>query len=109
MIMSTNDFIPQSDQLFLVWIKTLLECLQTKISPWGVPQAAVTELSNLITLFDNALALAENPATCTKVQMPKTVPEAEVKLTSPDVVEIHFRDAESDRRAKPEGIHGADL
>jgi hypothetical protein len=157
--MRTNDFIPKSDPVFLIWIKTLIAYLQTKFSLWGVPKAAVTEVNDLIPPFDSALALAENPATRTKVTVqakktarknleskarillkayvtynpavtdadrdvmglpihktthtpvhePTTVPEAEVKLPSPGVVEIHFRDAGSKRKAKPKGIHGAEI
>jgi hypothetical protein len=57
--MSTNDFIPHSDPVFLIWIKTLIAYLQTRIGLWGVPKAAVTEVNDLIPLFDSALALSQ--------------------------------------------------
>jgi hypothetical protein len=40
---------------------------------------------------------------------PTTTVEAEVATPSPGVVEIHFRNAESEHRAKPEGVHGAEI
>jgi hypothetical protein len=55
------------------------------------------------------MGLPIHKTTHTPAREPTTVPEAEVKLPSPGVVEIHFRDAESDRRAKPEGVHGAEI
>jgi hypothetical protein len=157
--MSTRDFIPRTDSQFSVWLKTLVAYLTTKITPWKIPQADVTELNNLSTAFANALAVTENPATRTKVttqvkntarknaedkarmvvrsyvtynpavtdadreaiglpihktthtpvHIPTTFPEAEVRLPAPGVVEIHFRDTESEHKAKPVGVHGAEI
>jgi hypothetical protein len=45
----------------------------------------------------------------TPVPVPHTMPEAEVIWPSPGVVEIHFRDAGWSRRAKPHGVHGAEI
>jgi hypothetical protein len=55
------------------------------------------------------LGLPVHKTTHTPVPAPTTVPEAEVALPSPAVVEIHFRDAESEHKAKPTGVHGAEI
>jgi hypothetical protein len=57
----------------------------------------------------DSLGIPVHKTTHTPVHEPTTFPEAEVKLPSPGVVEIHFRDAESKRKAKPKGIHGAEI
>jgi hypothetical protein len=155
----STDFIPKADRTFLVWLKTLLAYLQTKIAVWGVPSAEFAAMQTMTTTFENALNVAENPSTHTVVTVqakndarkavedktrvvvkgyvtynpavtnadrdamglpihktsrtpapvPVTVPEAEVVLPSPAVVEIHFRDAESEHKAKPTGVHGAEI
>ncbi|MDR2384886.1 MAG: hypothetical protein LBD80_04375, partial [Tannerella sp.] len=43
------------------------------------------------------------------VPVPTTTVEAEVSLPSPGVIEISFHDAASGRRAKPDGVHGAEM
>jgi hypothetical protein len=45
----------------------------------------------------------------TPVPPPSTIPEAEVKVPHPMVVEIHFRDEGSAKRGKPEGVQGAKI
>ena len=45
----------------------------------------------------------------TPTPVPTTVPVAEVKLPSQGVVEINFRDSGTNRRAKPAGVHGAEI
>jgi hypothetical protein len=40
---------------------------------------------------------------------PHTYPLLSAKLPAPGVVEIHFVDSESGRKAKPEGVHGAEV
>ncbi|MDR1666081.1 MAG: hypothetical protein LBS03_00065, partial [Bacteroidales bacterium] len=40
---------------------------------------------------------------------PTTAPFGEVKTPSPGVVDIHFRDAGSESRKKPAGVHGAEI
>jgi hypothetical protein len=40
---------------------------------------------------------------------PVTTPIGEVKTPSPGVVEVHFRDAGSESRRKPAGVHGAEI
>jgi hypothetical protein len=157
--MTATDFIPRTDNLFLVWLKTMLAYVQSKLSAWAIPQTSVTELQTLTTTFGNALAVTENPATRTKitvqakndarkavesktrlflkayvtynpkvtdpdrdamglpihkttrsdVPVPTTTVEAEVSLPSPAVVEIAYHDAESGHKAKPEGVHGAEV
>jgi hypothetical protein len=157
--MSTTDFIPGADNLFLTWLKTLLAYVQTKQSAWNIPQAPLNELKTLSADFENALAVSGNPTTRTKVSIqakndarkavesktrlflkayvtfnpvvtdadrdamnlpihktthtpvpvPKTTVEAEVSLPSPGVVEISFHDAASGHRAKPDGVHGAEI
>jgi hypothetical protein len=42
-------------------------------------------------------------------RIPDTVPAADVRMPSPAVVEIHFRNAGAGRRAKPAGVHGAEI
>jgi hypothetical protein len=65
--MSKTDFIPQADKALAAWLNVLTAYLQTKSSVWGVPQAAVTELSTLALAYADALTVTENPATRTKV------------------------------------------
>jgi hypothetical protein len=157
--MSKIDFIPRADNLFLIWLKTLLAYVQTKLGLWNIPQAPVNELQTLTATFETALATAENPVTRTKVTVqvkkdarktveskiriflkayvtynpavtdadrdamslpihkttrtdvpiPTTTIEAEVSLPSPGVVEISFHDAKSEHKAKPAGVHGAEI
>jgi hypothetical protein len=157
--MHRNDFIPRTDEQFHIWLKTLLACVQTGQSAWNIPQAPLDELQTLSAGFENALAVAENPSTRTKVTVqakndarkavesklrpflkayvtynpavanadrdamglpihkttrtnvpvPKTTVEAEISLPSPGVVEISYHDAESGHRAKPDGVHGAEV
>ncbi|MDR1553335.1 MAG: hypothetical protein LBS69_07730 [Prevotellaceae bacterium] len=57
----------------------------------------------------DAMGLPIHKTTRTPVPVPHTVPEAEVRLPSPAVVEIHFRDSESEHKSKPEGVHGAEI
>lgn len=45
----------------------------------------------------------------TPMHPPTTVPTAGVHLPSPGVVEIHFRDSGAGGKAKPAGIHGAEI
>jgi hypothetical protein len=40
---------------------------------------------------------------------PHTRPDVTVKLPSPGVVELHICDSESERRAKPDGVYGAEI
>ncbi|MDR2824328.1 MAG: hypothetical protein LBB41_03905 [Prevotellaceae bacterium] len=56
-----------------------------------------------------AMGLPVHKTTRTPVPTPVTFPEAEVRLPSPAVVEIHFRDSQSEHRAKPAGVHGAEI
>jgi hypothetical protein len=157
--MSTNDFIPQADNKFVVWLKTLVNYLSEKYSEWSIPKEEILNLDTLKSDFEAALEVSENPSSRTKVTIqakndarkavenrtrillkayvtynlavtdsdrdamglpihkssrtpvpvPHTVPEAEVRLPSPAVVEIHFRDSESEHKAKPAGVHGAEI
>jgi hypothetical protein len=159
MIMSTKDFIPQADRLFLVWIKTLYANLQQRGGAWNVPQAEIIELNSLLTAFVNALAITDEPSTRTKVtvktknvarksleskarmtvkayliynplvsdsereamnlpihktsrtpaDIPRYFPEVEVRMPSPGVIEIHFRDSQTGKRLKPAGVHGVEI
>jgi hypothetical protein len=44
------------------------------------------------------------------VNVPETSPSAAVKMPEPGIVEIHFRDSATDSgRAKPAGVHGAEI
>jgi len=45
----------------------------------------------------------------TPAPTPTTAPEATVVLPMSRVVEIHFQDAGSERKAKPAGVHGAEI
>jgi hypothetical protein len=45
----------------------------------------------------------------TQVQPPTTIPEAEVRLPSQGVIEIHYRDEGSESKAKPAGVHGVEI
>jgi hypothetical protein len=55
------------------------------------------------------LGLPVHKTSHTPVPAPTTIPEAEVVLPSPAVVEIHFRDAGNEHKAKPAGVHGAEI
>jgi hypothetical protein len=57
----------------------------------------------------DAMGLPIHKTSRTPVPVPVTIPEAEIMLPSPGVVEIHFRDAESEHKAKPTGVHGAEI
>jgi hypothetical protein len=155
----STDFIPAADKQFLVWLKNLIAYLLQKYEAWNIPSTEITEFDALIVAFDDALSIAENPATRTKVAVQAkndarkavkrkarallkafvtfnsavtnadrdamglpiyktgrtpapvilTVPFAEVMLPSPAVVEIHFRDSEKLKRAKPAGAHGVEI
>jgi len=48
-------------------------------------------------------------STRTPVPKPATVPEAEVKMPHPTVIEIHFHDEGSKSHAKPDGVRGAKI
>jgi hypothetical protein len=65
--MSSNNFIPRSDLPFLDWLKRLLAYVQPKLSTWNIPSQAYNELQTLLTTFQNALTLTENPATRTAI------------------------------------------
>jgi hypothetical protein len=45
----------------------------------------------------------------TPVKPPHTVPEISLDAPAPAVIEIHFRDHEETGRAKPYGVHGAEI
>ena len=49
------------------------------------------------------------PSTHTPAPVPETAPEAEIRFPAPSVIEIHFRNAGSDSKAKPSGVHGAEI
>ncbi|MDR1984058.1 MAG: hypothetical protein LBQ28_04450 [Prevotellaceae bacterium] len=57
----------------------------------------------------DAMGLPIHKTTRTPAPVPTDVPEAEIVLPSPAVVEIHFRSAESSHKAKPDGVHGAEF
>jgi hypothetical protein len=41
--------------------------------------------------------------------VPGSLVKAKINLPSPGVIEIHFFDADTERRAKPPGVHGAEI
>ena len=45
----------------------------------------------------------------TPVPVPSTVPMAKVKLPSPSTVTVYFSDSDAANRAKPAGVHGAEI
>jgi hypothetical protein len=45
----------------------------------------------------------------TPAPVPTTIPEAEVLLPAPGVVEVHFHDSGAENKAKPAGVHGAEI
>jgi hypothetical protein len=59
--------MPATDSKLLAWLKALIAYLLLKCAEWNVPQKEVNALNLLITEFENALAVGENPATRTKV------------------------------------------
>jgi hypothetical protein len=44
-----------------------------------------------------------------RIPPPDTIPSATIHLPSPGVVEIHYRDMGTQNRAKPDGVHGAEI
>jgi hypothetical protein len=57
----------------------------------------------------DSMSLPIHKVTRTDVPVPTTIIEAKVLLPSPGVVEISFHDAKSEHRAKPAGVHGAEI
>jgi hypothetical protein len=57
----------------------------------------------------DAMSLPIHKTTRSDVSVPTTTVEAEVSLPSPGVIEISYHDAASGHRAKPEGVHGAEI
>jgi hypothetical protein len=83
--------------------KSLEKSLRQSISEYLTNNHLVSDADR------ESLGLPVHKTTHTPVHVPVTIPEAEVKQPSPGVLEIHFRDAESKRKAKPTGIHGAEF
>jgi hypothetical protein len=57
----------------------------------------------------DALGLPIHDGKPTPVPVPTTTIEAKVSLPAPATIDIHFHDAESEHRAKPMGVHGAEF
>jgi hypothetical protein len=51
---------------------------------------------------------AVSPSTRTPAPVPETAPEAEIRFPAASVIEIHFRNSGSERKGKPDGVHGAE-
>jgi hypothetical protein len=64
--MKTN-FIPGSDAAFHSWQGNLMSKVVTGAAAWSIPPATVTALQTLKTQWETAYAIAENPATRTKL------------------------------------------
>jgi hypothetical protein len=47
--------------------------------------------------------------TLTRAATPHTIPHVTTELPAPAVVEFHFRDVNSLHKAKPAGVHGAEI
>jgi hypothetical protein len=55
------------------------------------------------------MELPIHKTTRTRTPVPTTRPKVVVKSPNPGMVELHFNDAESTHRAKPEGVHGVEI
>jgi hypothetical protein len=55
------------------------------------------------------IGLPVHKTTRTPVPVPSTTPIAETKVPEPAVVEIHFRDENLSKKAKPFGVHGVEI
>ncbi|MDR2410514.1 MAG: hypothetical protein LBE13_20725 [Bacteroidales bacterium] len=65
------------------------------------------EYNHLVTDEDRKLmGLPIHDTVLTPAPVSATTPEAEIKLPSPAVVEIHFRDTGSEKKGRPPGQHG---
>ncbi|MDR1119554.1 MAG: hypothetical protein LBM08_01385 [Dysgonamonadaceae bacterium] len=68
------------------------------------------ENSHFVTDEDRKhMGLPVHDTTRTPSPSPTTTLETESKTPSPAVVEIHYRDAKSESKAKPAGVHGAEV
>jgi hypothetical protein len=108
--MNTNDFIPRGDNLFLLWLKTLIAYVQTKLSAWAIPSQAFSELTTLMNTFQNALALTQNPATHTAITVrakneARTAVETKVRLFLKAYVTYNPAVTNPDREAMELPIH----
>ncbi|MDR0428152.1 MAG: hypothetical protein LBH12_06065 [Dysgonamonadaceae bacterium] len=61
-----NDFIPENDEKFLVWLKNLTAYISQKYETWNIPVAEIHPLNAQTAAFETALHAAMNPATRTK-------------------------------------------
>ncbi|MDR3236860.1 MAG: hypothetical protein LBT48_09110 [Prevotellaceae bacterium] len=57
----------------------------------------------------NNMELPIHKTTRTHAHAPTTTPSVTVKKPAPGVVEMLFQDSESSKRAKPAGVHGAEI
>jgi hypothetical protein len=55
------------------------------------------------------MGLPLHDSTRTSVPVPTTIPELELDSSTIRQISVHFRDAGSDKRGKPVGIHGVEL
>ncbi|GHT32879.1 hypothetical protein FACS189434_05710 [Bacteroidia bacterium] len=82
-------FIPAYRQLYVGYLKNNPNVTDADLLKMGLPERSHSKP--------------------TPAPEPSTVPEAEVELPSPAVVIIHFRDSGKDKKAKPAGVHGAEI
>jgi hypothetical protein len=65
--MKNTDYVPGMESKFLIWSENYVNALVANAERWGIPQNTLTGLNALHTTFKEKYALAENPATRTKI------------------------------------------
>jgi hypothetical protein len=55
------DYIPRSDEQFLLWAKTLTAYVQPKLTAFNIPAGALTPIQTKLTAYETAFATASDP------------------------------------------------
>ncbi|MDR1680444.1 MAG: hypothetical protein LBS12_01480 [Prevotellaceae bacterium] len=83
--------------------KELIRALRLNIKYYLTYNPAVTDDDR------ENLGLPIHKTTPTPAPVPDTYPKATIKLPAPGVLEIHFVDSATGLKAKPAGVHGAEI
>jgi hypothetical protein len=83
--------------------KALEKQLRADIKEHLTYNSALTDADRII------MGLPVHKTTKTPIPVPTSLVKAEVNLPSPGVVEIHFQNADSEHKAKPFGVSGAEI
>jgi hypothetical protein len=154
----SNDYIPQADRKFLVWVKNVFANVEKNAERWHLNPASFAHIVLLISSYETALIKSEHPnhgtvdtleknkirnslkkevrgyvkeflkynsiitskerkrmalplhnTKPTPTKTPDSIPVTSTKQPLPGVVELHFVDSISGRKAKPKGVHGYDV